>query len=175
MYNCKKQRRLYNSLKKYGWEKHKFEIIYECNPAQLNELEKYYVNLFQTFNSTHGLNLKEGGGNNKLSEETKNKISISLIGNKRTLGRKLSAGHKRKISLSETGKKKPLLSEVTKLKMSIAKKNMSIETRKKLSDAKKKNPPKYWLNKNLSNEHKLNISEGQKNRYKNKNLHLCYE
>ena len=59
---CKRQPKLYCSLKKYGWEKHKFEIIHECLTGQLNELEKYYIDLFQTFNSKHGMNLRDGGG-----------------------------------------------------------------------------------------------------------------
>jgi hypothetical protein len=68
--------RLYNSLKKYGIDKHKFEIIHECLPQQLNKFEKYYVDLYQTFNTKHGLNIRNGGGNTaKISEETILKMS----------------------------------------------------------------------------------------------------
>jgi len=72
---CQYQIRLYRSFLKYGIEKHKFEVISECEESKLNELEKYYVDLFQTFNSKYGLNLKDGGGSHgKTSEETKKKI-----------------------------------------------------------------------------------------------------
>jgi len=59
---CKKQTRLYRSIKKYGWEKHKFEIIHFCEKEELNDLEVYYISLFQTNNTEYGLNLKSGGG-----------------------------------------------------------------------------------------------------------------
>lgn len=67
---CKTQIKLLNSLKKYGVDNHKFEILQECLPEELNKLEKYYVDLYQTFNCDNGLNLKDGGGNYvKLSDE----------------------------------------------------------------------------------------------------------
>lgn len=34
--------KLFNSLKKYGWGNHKFEIIQECSIKDLNELETFY-------------------------------------------------------------------------------------------------------------------------------------
>ena len=34
--NCKGQRKLYNSLKKYGPDNHIFEIVEECNLVDLN-------------------------------------------------------------------------------------------------------------------------------------------
>lgn len=71
MLRCKSQRKLYHSLKKYGWEAHVFEIIKECSIEELNTLEKYYVDLYKSFESKHGLNLKDGGGNvAKASKET---------------------------------------------------------------------------------------------------------
>lgn len=74
---CLKQRRLYNSLKKHGFEKHTFEIIHLCKEDELNYWEDYYIKLFNTFNTRHGLNLKEGGGKGKVSDETKKRMKKS--------------------------------------------------------------------------------------------------
>lgn len=81
--DCRSQIRIFNSLKKHGADKHKFEILCQCEINQLNELEKYYVDLFQTYNSEYGLNLRDGGGQRvKLSEEVKEKLSIGKMGAK---------------------------------------------------------------------------------------------
>lgn len=72
--NCKGQLRLYNSLKKYGWKAHKFEIIHLCKESQLNKLEIHYIKFFNSFNTSHGLNLTSGGSQGKRSEETKAKM-----------------------------------------------------------------------------------------------------
>ena len=73
--NCKSQTLLYRSLKKYGTGKHKFEILCLCDKTELNNLEKYYIELFNTFNSVYGLNLKAGGSHGGLSDITKKKMS----------------------------------------------------------------------------------------------------
>jgi len=39
--NCKKQTKLYNSLKKYGYKKHFFEVIEICKITELNNKERY--------------------------------------------------------------------------------------------------------------------------------------
>jgi group I intron endonuclease len=78
---CKKQTHIYNSFKKYGVENHKFEIVCECDYEQLNDLEIYYIELYQCFNSKFGLNLREGGCvKSKMSEESKQKMSIAKKG-----------------------------------------------------------------------------------------------
>jgi len=102
---CKKQSKLYNSFKKYGVDSHLFEIIYICNESELNYFEKYYVELYNTFNSNHGLNLREGGGcKGKLSEETKKKLSEGRKGNKHhNYGKKSSEATKKKLSNSHKG------------------------------------------------------------------------
>src|ERR1700734_1082935 len=41
--NCKGQIRLFNSISKYGWDEHDFEIICQCNESELNNLEIYYI------------------------------------------------------------------------------------------------------------------------------------
>src|SRR6185369_7971270 len=58
---CKKQFKLYNSFNKHGVENHIFEIIETCNIEELNKREVYYMTLFNTFNTTHGLNCRIGG------------------------------------------------------------------------------------------------------------------
>jgi len=98
--NCKGQIGLYNSFLKYGIDRHKFDIICICETEKLNELEKYYIDLFQTFNTKYGLNLRDGGGNNGiLSDETKRKISESES------GKIIPEDVRKKISESMTGNK----------------------------------------------------------------------
>lgn len=58
--NCKKQPRLFQSLAKYGWVNHSFEIIEECSLNVLTERENYYIEYFNT--TDYGLNIK-GQGN----------------------------------------------------------------------------------------------------------------
>jgi len=131
---CVTQHRLLNSLLKYGVDKHKFDIIHTCTRGELNYLEKYYVDLFQCYNSEHGLNLKDGGGSKgAMSNETKLKISIAHKGRfvsdstrdkirNFNLGKKHSEETKLRMSLSHKGKntwmKGSKLSEETKLKIS---------------------------------------------------------
>jgi group I intron endonuclease len=81
---CKLQLRLYNSFIKYGVENHKFEIICECEKIKLDCLEKFYIKEYNTFNTKHGLNLREGGNTSNLSEESKEKIRQANIGKKQS-------------------------------------------------------------------------------------------
>ncbi len=78
--HCKPQAKLYGSLKKHGVENHLFEIIHECDRSELNPLEEYYINKFDTLNC--GLNLKPGGDAKALSDSTKGKISRANSGSK---------------------------------------------------------------------------------------------
>lgn len=78
---CPHQRKLHTSILKYGWKNLKFEVIHNCKESELDILEKYYVDLYQTFNSKHGLNIKDGGGRNgRHSPETIEKQRKSNIG-----------------------------------------------------------------------------------------------
>ena len=54
--NCNNQTKLYNPFKKYGVENHSFEVIIECKESQLNELERYYQDLYNAIHPKHGLN-----------------------------------------------------------------------------------------------------------------------
>lgn len=71
--------KLYNSLKKYGYENHVFEIICECTKEELNDKEIFYGKLFDV-TGKNGLNIREcGGSKGNLNPETKEKISKKAI------------------------------------------------------------------------------------------------
>ena len=145
-----------HSIKKYGWDKHQFEILVQCDELELNSLEIYYIELFQTCDSTYGLNLMSGGGHSKHSDETRKEMSESHKGNQGGKGNKgtpCSDELKKKLSLMFKGKKHPaewvrkqqesrkgyVTSDETKIKMSIAGKNKIVteEAKKNMSEGKK--------------------------------------
>ena len=113
--SCKRQPKLYYSLKKYGPENHIFEIIEECSLEQLNEREIYWGIHFNVLGE-NGLTLKLGSGKGSLTNTTKQKISESLLGKKKTkehcinlsLARKgIPSKRKGKPDLKQKGKPKP--------------------------------------------------------------------
>jgi len=85
--SCKNQKILYNSLKKYGFENHTFEMIHIFEKGNLtkseivDELLKLEVNYIKEYNSfcddnrEFGMNLTRGGDRGERSEITKRKIS----------------------------------------------------------------------------------------------------
>lgn len=133
--HCKSQAKLLASFLKYGFDRHRFEILHECTPDELSALEKYYVDLFQTFNSEKGLNIRDGGGNRaRISEEQKAKTSRTMTGRKydpervektrlKNLGRKLTKEQieRRKLTASRWNLGKKASAE-TRMRQSIAQK-----------------------------------------------------
>jgi group I intron endonuclease len=87
--DCKAQHKIYRSLKKYGFDKHTFEIITECNLDEMLNLEAYYGNLYNVLGK-NGLNLKipKLGDTYKCeSIETSIKRSKLMLGNKYNVGK----------------------------------------------------------------------------------------
>ena len=80
----KKSVKLFNAMKKYGKENFIWGIVDVCydNQEKLNEMENYYINKYDTIEN--GYNLREGGANGSLNEETKTKISLAIKGRKAT-------------------------------------------------------------------------------------------
>jgi group I intron endonuclease len=80
--DCKKQTALYNSFMKYGVENHKFEILTECTIEELNNLERYYQDLYDVTNSKIGLNCvltKSDEKSGKISKDTIEKNRIAQL------------------------------------------------------------------------------------------------
>jgi len=103
--SAKTQKRIYRSLEKYGVDKHKFEILHRCKENELDQLEKYYVDLFSAFNNRFDLNIRDGGGSRgKFSEESKKKLSET----KKALKIRHGDEYRREMSKRLSGKNNPM-------------------------------------------------------------------
>ena len=164
--HCKFQTKLKNSILKYGWDNHIFEIIEECVLENRNEREVYWGNHFEVL-TEKGLNCKLPKSDeifNCISEETRKKMSEWQI------GRKMSNEAKEKMSISAKKKfldadfrkkhsersKGKIISEETRLKISKANKG------KKLSQETKDKIRKTSTGKKYPKERCNNISKALK-------------
>ena len=114
-YKCKKQRKLYNAMRKYGCEDFDKFLIERCPTVKLilDERECFWI---QHYNSIlNGYNILPGGDG--CSEEARLVFSkINSGSNNPRYGTKHSEETKAKMRLAHTGKKH---SEETKRKMSV--------------------------------------------------------
>lgn len=89
----------YNSLNKYGYDGHIFEIIEECSVELLNERERHWQDFYNVLEN--GLNMILTGTKHKKeirSEEMRKKISIG------NTGKVMSPEARMKMSIWHTGK-----------------------------------------------------------------------
>lgn len=126
-FDCKNQIMLYRSLKKYGFENHKIEVIVSgnFNSLLLDELEIHYIRLYNSFNE--GLNLTSGGAGSNgrfLNSNQINNIKKRRIGSKHSEESKIKISnyHKEnKWALGNKSNKDKKLSNKIKERMSKAK------------------------------------------------------
>ena len=73
---------LQHSWDKYGESAFEFKVLEYCSIDQLDERERYYINLFHTTERDYGYNLRSGGqnGGSKWTEEMCQKFSEKLMG-----------------------------------------------------------------------------------------------
>ena len=77
---------LQNAWNKYGEHSFLFNILEYCNIDELDDIERYYINIWNLTNSQYGYNVESGGNLNKtLSEKTRKKISESKKGKTHSL------------------------------------------------------------------------------------------
>lgn len=177
---CKKQHILYNSIKKHGWNTHKFDVIDTFTSEGQFALGKeiFWIRSFMSnkckWPKMNGINSNDGGQSNtglKMSEESKRKISLANKGRKvseegrlrmstafkgKGLGRKISQEWKDKIRAAKVGVSR---SEETKKKLSIWRTgrkfpdiNLDTENRRKMYERNKKPIIQYDLMGNIVNE-----------------------
>jgi group I intron endonuclease len=71
---------LFNAINKYGYLNFEYTVLAYCNSKEIADaVEDDYIVKFDSRNPNIGYNLKEGGSHGKHSEETKKKISETLI------------------------------------------------------------------------------------------------
>ena len=136
---------IYNAIQLYGWDNFEKEW-YECPDNDLNKHEELMIEVLGTL-SPDGYNLKEGGGNGKLSEESKQKMRESQ------LGKTLSEETKQKMSESRLG-----IPLAEGHKQNIREARLGIPH----TDERKQNISEALLGRTLTSEHKQNISEAQR-------------
>jgi group I intron endonuclease len=149
------KRLLYRAIRKYGTSAFEVKTLVEVEDKKaLDFCEILLIDLFESTDPDKGYNITKGGGGSlgvKMSQETREKMSLSRtglvmpeshrqklsqrnVGNKYSLGRKMTKDNfdklmavhigakrseesKRKMALAQTGKKQ---SEETKIKRSLA-------------------------------------------------------
>lgn len=90
----------FRAIVKYGWDNFQHNILYNnLTLEQAGEIEKELIDKWHLTNPSYGYNLREGG-NGKFSNNSRKLMSISRIGNKNSVGNKLSDRTKEKISNS---------------------------------------------------------------------------
>ena len=143
----------------YKWQAHThygYKKDYAIHHIDHNKMNNALSNLVYLTNSEHAkLHNKIG---KKLSDETKQKISESISGEKHPLyGKQLSEETKKKIGEAMKGRR---LSEETKIKMREAKKgnknmlgkHLSEETKQKIGNSSKgRNKDRIWINNGVEN------------------------
>lgn len=128
----------WRSIEKYGWDNFEHEVVASnLTLEEANHFEELLIEQLCTMNPKRGYNLRSGGENNYLSEETKKKIGEANSGHimseeqkqklrEMHIGTHLSDEHKQKISEALKGENNPNYG-----------KKMSDEQKRKLSDAHK--------------------------------------
>lgn len=115
---------LHNAIKFYGEENFSKKVLAIANSIEeLNSLEEFWIDFYDSTDRDKGYNLRSGGLNNLHSQETKDKISNSLKGHTTT------QETRDKISIAckgKTGRKGYKHTEEAKQKMSDAKKGRKL-------------------------------------------------
>lgn len=133
--NYKSSPHFYLAIQKYGWDNFEHNILFtNLTKEEACLKEQELIKQFNSMNREFGYNSTFGGDIFIMNEETKQKISQSLMGNKNGLGHPCSEEKKKKISEAQKGKK---FTEEHKQKLSEAAKNRHVpcseEKKQKLS------------------------------------------
>ena len=95
----------YAAIQKYGWDNFEHNILFKnFTKEEACKKEQELIKKFNSMNREFGYNSTSGGDIFVMNEETKQKISQALIGNKNNLGHPCSEEKKKKISEAQKGR-----------------------------------------------------------------------
>lgn len=130
---------LQSAWNKYGEQNFRLEIILLCTIEELNPEEIRLIKELNTMDRNYGYNLTEGGNCAMLSEESRRKISIALMGIKRG---PCSEETRKRMSIAQRGIPKPKTAEHRqKLREAELGKYIPEETRKRMSISQRLRAP----------------------------------
>lgn len=142
---------LWNAIQKYGVDSIQQDILFEddciakvASEVEMKYIEEYKTNTNKYSNPTYGYNLTSGGDGltdwHPSPERYEQLCKQLKASHEKFLERGYSAESRLKMSLAKKGKKKGPLPDEVKRKLSIAnsRENLSLETRQKRSEMKKK-------------------------------------
>lgn len=96
---------LINAIKKYGESSMKMEVLLEINNHLLDTYEERFINCYNTI-EPFGYNIRNGGATSVFSEESRNRMSLSKLGEKNhNFGKSRTNETKQAISMAKTGEK----------------------------------------------------------------------
>ncbi len=132
----------YSAIQKYGWDNFEHTILFQnLTKEEACRKEQELIAKFNSMNREFGYNSTSGGEMFVMNEETKQKISQAMMGNKNGLGHPCSEEKKRKISEAQKGR---TLTEEHKQKLSEAAKkrhtSCSEQAKKNIQKASHKKP-----------------------------------
>lgn len=110
----------YSAIQKYGWDNFEHNILFtNLTKEEACLKEQELIKFFNSMDRNFGYNSTSGGEFFTMNEETKQKISQKMMGNKNGLGHPCSEEKKRKISEAQKGREfteehKQKLSEAAK-------------------------------------------------------------
>lgn len=123
-----------HAIKKYGFENFTYEVIIKFKPTPeiekllrvLNKLEEKYIKIYDSTNREKGYNIKIGGDNSPMQEETKEKLRQEVLNRPEEWHKKLSTSAKKRceeqgltelqLKALELGRNGHIVSEETKQK-----------------------------------------------------------
>ena len=142
--NYKSSPHFYSAIQKYGWNNFEHNILFtELTKEEACLKEQELIKQFNLMNREHGYNSTSGGDVFSMNEETKQKISQAMMGNKNGLGHPCSEEKKKKISEAQKGRE---FTKEHKQKLSEAAKNRHVpcsEDKKQTLKEKSHKKPVY--------------------------------
>lgn len=159
-YNTDEVPLLYRSFRKYGVERHIFEVLEECDEGKLNKKERYYQERYNSIKE--GLNcsyVRTDDKSGRLSDKVRKKMSKSHK------GKKLSEETKIKLSNAHKGITRPhmILPKTEETKEKISKSKIG-KKRKEFSQEWKDNISAGIKGRVLTTDHKRKIGDAHKGR-----------